>query len=559
MREVLVGSGWDATGVPLPTGAPVPVPPAVAAAEGTVVTALVTRFGDLVVDEWCDPLLAEVGGVVFDVRAATARQAQAEARLVSCYLWGAAELAARAGGSREHDRREWGARGMLAELAVALHLPEATLARRLARSTRLEAMPGLLAEHRRGAVSAWHLDVVLDVMRGVSDPQVLAQADAFLAERASRMTAPQLRASARGWRDRHVPRTDEQRRANLADRRVDVTPADEDLCWLTALIPAAQALAIDARLDAIAAEVDGPDEPRTRAQVRADALVDLLLVPGARPGLPSGTPLVGADEVGVEAATEAAGQLAEPPAVADALRGRAEDPRIPGDEPGGPAAETVRPAPGDERGGPAADESVRPAPDDACGLPAWVAGVRAEVVLTVPVLSLLGHSDEPAHLEGVGPIDMDTATLLAANAPSFVRVLTHPETGAVLSVGRDRYRIPEDLRRTLQIRDVTCRFPGCRRPARRCDVDHVRAWADGGPTECCNLQCLCEKHHRLKHEMGWAPTLEPDGAVRWRSPIGLSYWTQPGGVWPPRPAPPPARPPAASSPAASGYPDEPPF
>ena len=34
MREVLVGSGWDVTGVPLPTGAPVPLPPAVAAAEG---------------------------------------------------------------------------------------------------------------------------------------------------------------------------------------------------------------------------------------------------------------------------------------------------------------------------------------------------------------------------------------------------------------------------------------------------------------------------------------------------------------------------------------------
>jgi hypothetical protein len=543
MREVLVGSGWDATGVPLPTGAPVPVPPAVAAADGTVVTALMTRFGDLVVDEWCDPLLAEVGGVVFDVRAATARQAQAEARLVSCYLWGAAELAARARGAHEHERREWGARGMLAELAVALHLPEATLARRLARSTRLEAMPGLLAAHLRGAVSGWHLDVVLDVFRGVIDPQVLAQADDFLAERASRMTAPQLRASARGWRDRHVPRTDEQRRANLADRRVDITQADEDLCWLTALIPAAQALAIDARLDAIAAEVDGPDEPRTRAQVRADALVDLLLVPGARPGVPVGTPLVRADEAGVEAANEPAGRLAEVRAVADEWRGRAEDPGISCDEPGGPSA----------------DDTARPALDDACGLPAWVAGVRAEVVLTVPVLSLLGHSDEPAHLEGVGPIDMVTAKLLAANAPSFVRVLTHPETGAVLSVGRDRYRIPEDLRRTLQIRDVTCRFPGCRRPARRCDVDHVRAWADGGPTECCNLQCLCEKHHRLKHEMGWAPTLEPDGAVRWRSPVGLSYWTQPGGAWPPRPAPPPARPREACPPTPSAYPDEPPF
>ena len=126
---------------------------------------------------------------------------------------------------------------------------------------------------------------------------------------------------------------------------------------------------------------------------------------------------------------------------------------------------------------------------DAGPVPGWVRAIRAEVILTVPVLSLLGHSDEPAELEGFGPIDIETATMLAANAPSFVRVLTHPETGAVLSVGRDRYRIPADLRRTVQLRDVMCRFPGCHRRAGRCDVDHSLAWADGGATEACNLAC----------------------------------------------------------------------
>lgn len=510
MREVLVGSGWDVTGVPLPTGEPVPAPPAVAAADGTVVTALLTRFGDLVVDEWCDPLLAEVAQVAFDARTATAAQARADARLVACYLWGAAELARRSGDRDERDRRRWGARGMLAELAVALRLPEATLARRLARLTRLAALPRLSEAHRRGVVSAWHVDVVLDVFRAVADAEVLARADEFLAERAGRMTAPQLRACARGWRERHVPRGDEQRRANLADRRVDVSPADDDLCWLTALIPAAQARAIDARLDQVAAAVEGPDEARNRQQVRADVLVDLLLVPGA----------VGATIP-------------------------ARDARL--DEPSGP--------------GPSPDEHAwSAAAGHDGGLPAWVTGVRAELVLTVPVLSLLGRSDEPATLEGVGPIDLETARLLAADAPSFLRVLTHPETGAVLSVGRDRYRLPEDLRRAVQVRDVTCRFPGCRRTARRCDVDHVRAWADGGATEACNLQCLCRKHHRLKHEAGWQPVREPDGSVRWRSPVGLTYWTRPEETWPRLPSPPPAAPSAAPARAApSGYPDVPPF
>ena len=46
-------------------------------------------------------------------------------------------------------------------------------------------------------------------------------------------------------------------------------------------------------------------------------------------------------------------------------------------------------------------------------------GIRPRVLVTVPVLTLLGRSVEPANLEGYGPIDPDTARELAAHAPSF--------------------------------------------------------------------------------------------------------------------------------------------
>ncbi|MFP5290695.1 MAG: DUF222 domain-containing protein, partial [Actinomycetes bacterium] len=155
-------------------------------------------------------------------------------------------------------------------------------------------------------------------------------------------------------------------------------------------------------------------------------------------------------------------------------------------------------------------------------------GMRAEVHVTVPVLTLLGQSgDAPATLEGYGPIDDDTARRLAATAPSFTRLLTHPETGVVLSVGRDRYRVPADLQTWLRVRDGTCRFPGCARSAARCDLDHTRDWQHGGATSHDNLAHLCRHHHRLKHQTGWTVVQEAGGVLRWRAPSGRTYSSEP--------------------------------
>ena len=154
-------------------------------------------------------------------------------------------------------------------------------------------------------------------------------------------------------------------------------------------------------------------------------------------------------------------------------------------------------------------------------------GIRATVNVTVPVMTLLGHSEEPGHLEGYGPIDPDTARHLAGHAPSFTRLLTHPESGAVLSVGRSRYKVPKDLRRWLRVRDETCRFPGCNRSVARSDLDHGEEWHDGGRTRYDNLAHLCGPHHKLKTWAGWAVTHARDGTLAWTSPAGLEYTTEP--------------------------------
>ncbi|WP_327013501.1 DUF222 domain-containing protein [Cryobacterium sp. GrIS_2_6] len=173
------------------------------------------------------------------------------------------------------------------------------------------------------------------------------------------------------------------------------------------------------------------------------------------------------------------------------------------------------------------------------------AGVAAQVNVTVPVLTLLGKSEEPGYLAGYGPIDPDTARRLAAGAPSFTRLLTHPETGVVLSMGRDTYKPPAALKKWLEVRDETCTFPGCRRSAKRSDLDHSIEWQHGGETDAMNLAHLCPYHHAVKSYTRWSPKHLGDGRIEWTSPAGYSYIVEPSAdMRPPRHPTPVPKPPA---------------
>lgn len=181
--------------------------------------------------------------------------------------------------------------------------------------------------------------------------------------------------------------------------------------------------------------------------------------------------------------------------------------------------------------------------------------VRATVAVTVPVLTLMhrgttdesGTTDEAsttdkagmaderftvgqsrdvaAEIDGMSPIDADTAARLAGDVPGWDRVLTDPISGRVLAV--DRYRPREQLRRHLRHRDVRCRFPGCGMPARLCDIDHHHDAALGGATEVDNLGDLCRRHHTLKHASPWHVRALPDGTYEWISPAGRLHHDRP--------------------------------
>lgn len=136
-----------------------------------------------------------------------------------------------------------------------------------------------------------------------------------------------------------------------------------------------------------------------------------------------------------------------------------------------------------------------------------------------------GTSSSPGFMAGHGVLPAASLRDLAARAKlkPLVRPKDEPEPG---------YRPSAALAEFVRWRDMTCRFPGCDRPAEVCDVDHTVPHPLG-PTHPSNLKLLCRAHHLLKTfyvgPHGWADQQFPDGTVVWTAPTGHRYTTYPGG------------------------------
>jgi hypothetical protein len=150
---------------------------------------------------------------------------------------------------------------------------------------------------------------------------------------------------------------------------------------------------------------------------------------------------------------------------------------------------------------------------------------KADVLVMVPVLSTLGVTDEPAVVDGYGPVPASVARrLVGEGAGSVYRLLVDPRDGAPLEIGRRSYRLPEGLKKWLRVRDGKCTFPGCSNHTADNENDHLTAWEHGGATGVSNLGQVCPKHHRLKHQSRWTPTpASKDEPPGWTSPTGRHY------------------------------------
>jgi hypothetical protein len=228
--------------------------------------------------------------------------------------------------------------------------------------------------------------------------------------------------------------------------------------------------------------------------------------------------------------------------------------------------------------------------------------VRPRLVVVARAEALLGSDEFPAELIGYGTLPAHAARAIARDA-TWSAIYCDPHTGRVAGVGTRTYppgltapaSVPDDntdtspsghaplvgtrdtrppditvpsrgnsrtsvfppevwpaevmachsyrpsahVQATVTLRDESCRFPGCQRPAWACDLDHLVPFNPElraiDQTIAANMQSLCRPHHRLKTLAGWDWERDPHtGVLTITSPQGRIY-----RLAPPTPTSPP--------------------
>ena len=148
--------------------------------------------------------------------------------------------------------------------------------------------------------------------------------------------------------------------------------------------------------------------------------------------------------------------------------------------------------------------------------------------------ALFGGADEPAHLDGFGPIPAELAREIVVGACDrderiwLRRLYASPATGELVAMDARGRSFRGSLARFVRLRDRVCRTPWCDAPIRH--VDHPRRHADDGPTAADNAQGLCEACNYAKDAPGWRARPGPDGGVETSTPTGHSIATRPPPV-----------------------------
>jgi hypothetical protein len=168
-------------------------------------------------------------------------------------------------------------------------------------------------------------------------------------------------------------------------------------------------------------------------------------------------------------------------------------------------------------------------------VPGGVPVVPVALNLVVSDQTLLGGSDDPAHLDGFGQIPADLARQLAhdtldAGLKLWLRRLYAAPGGRLVAMDSRARLFPKLLAKLVIFRDRVCRTRWCGAPIRH--LDHAKDFDQGGETSAANGQGLCEACNHAKQAPGWragpAPDHPPgDDAINTITPTGHTYVSRP--------------------------------
>jgi hypothetical protein len=389
------------------------------------------------------------------------RRARTAARAASCPE--SDDTVEQSGGRRQRGRRSRVEPGVAAQVALARRESPHVGSRlvRLAFALTHE-MPYLLMLLERGLLSERRATLVVQECATLSLDQ-RSQVDAELrhtvGEQLGRLSEKELISRVRAITYRLDAQAVVDRAAHAErERRVTLRPAPDTMCWLTALLPAVRGVGVLKALTLAADSARACGDTRSKGQLMADTLVERITGPATADAMPVEVQVVVTDRA-----------------------------LLSGD-----------------------------------GAPATVAGygsVPAEWLRRLlRSRARTAETPEQADSTDADRADGDTAKAVAtadvaAQAQVWLRRLfTHPADGTLVAMDSQRRVFDGRLRRFLLARDGgICRMPGCGAPIRH--VDHVKPYAEGGPTNAANAQGLCVRCNLVKELLGWhARVVEPPGA-----------------------------------------------
>ena len=319
-------------------------------------------------------------------------------------------------------------------------------ARRVARvAEQLSSMPNTAERLASGDITMDHATALANAAEQCGADTV--DGDTGLLDRAGETSSDAFAKEARGFAARQSPdrgeaRLERQHRARTASMFVDRDTGMGRVC--ADFDPVSFNLveqAVDNRTDALWRADGGrdgqPDQIRTSAQRRADAIFELITGRGAD---------------------------TRQPATGDSAGGR----------PAGP-----QPADSGNRAGPSGQIKVTN---------------QLVVVADIGVIDRT-HPGGRCEIIGTGPVP--PAVIGQLSPDTAMAGMIFGGNGQPLWLGRSRRLASAAQHLATAVRDRGCIV--CGAPMHRCEIHHIREWDNGGPTNIDNLTALCGPHHRQHH------------------------------------------------------------